>query len=182
MNVVLKLLQFYFPRFIKKKKLEQLFVITAHAFGCEAPQIKGLAFEQCLQKYALFTKEQVEKYIEAGYDINNLKEKLYHGAYQLGQDLRKDFGITTPKEVMMMSRIIYNLLGIDFRSGTKNQVIIKQCFFSRFYSPEICKVISSLDEGAAAGLSDGGSLCFYQRITEGNDCCRANFVLKEDSK
>ncbi|KUG02785.1 hypothetical protein ASZ90_019861 [hydrocarbon metagenome] len=182
MNVVLGLLQLYFPGFIKKKKLIHLINITANAFGCDAPPTKGLTFEQVLQKYALFTKQQAEIQLKDPSNIDHVKHKLYQEAYQLGRELRQEFGITTPKEVMLMSRTIYNILGIDFSSNPENEVIIKRCFFSQYYSPEVCQVISSLDEGLAAGLSDGGNLCFYQRITEGHNCCRANFVWKEDLK
>ncbi len=183
MNVVLRLLQLYFPGFIKKQKLEQLFTITAHAFGCEAPSTQGLTFEQCLQKYALFTQQQTERHLKDSSDINNLKKNLYQKAYQLGKELRKEFGITTSKEFILMSKIIYNMLGIDFNSSSsQNEIIINHCFFSQYYSPEICQVISSLDEGIAAGLSGGGNLCFHQRITEGYNCCRANLVFKEELK
>jgi hypothetical protein len=179
MNVILRLLQFYFPGFAKKKRLKKLFVITSQAFGCKAPKIKGLTYNQCLQNYALFTQQQAEKYINEGYNIDTLKERLYQGAFQLGKELRMEFGITTSQEVILMCGIIYDMLGIDFKSYEKNQVIIEKCFFSQYYSSKICQIVSSLDEGVAAGLSNGGSLSFYQRITEGNDCCRANFIMEE---
>ncbi|MEN6348702.1 MAG: hypothetical protein ABFD08_04795 [Syntrophomonas sp.] len=179
MNIVLRLLQWHFPPFIKKKQLNRLFTITAGAFGCEAPPIRTLTFEQCLHEYALFTKELTEGHLKSSSDIDLLKERLFQGAYYLGQDLRRQFGIATSQEVMLVMKIIYNLLGIDLQSEAENQVLIKRCFFSHYYSPEICQVISALDEGLAAGLSDGGKLGFYQRITEGNNCCRAKFILKE---
>ncbi|MDF2522723.1 MAG: hypothetical protein K0R31_364 [Clostridiales bacterium] len=182
MIVILRLFQFYFPRFLKKKRLEKLFAVTSQAFDCKPPETKGLTYKQCLHHYALFTKQQTEKYINEGYNIHTLKERLYQGAYQLGKELRMEFNITTSQDVILMCEIIYDMLGIDFRSYGKNQIIIKKCFFSQYYSSEICQVISSLDEGVAAGLSDGGSLSFYQRITEGNDCCRANFIMEEYSK
>lgn len=179
MNIVLSLLQWHFPAFIKKKKLARLFIITAGAFGCEAPPTRGLTFEQGLHEYALFTKEQTEGYLKSSSDIDELREKLFQGSYHLGQELRKQFGIATFQEFMLMMKIVYSLLGIDLQSEQENQVLIKRCFFSHYYSAEICQVISALDEGLAAGLSDGGKLSFYQRITEGNKCCRASFMLEE---
>lgn len=178
----LRLLRLYFPSYIKKKKLEKLFAVTADAFGHEVPSTQGLAFEQCLHKYALFTKEQTERYLEKPSDIDGLKEELFRGAYRLGSELRREFDINTFRDAMLMMEIVYKLLGIHLERESKNEVVIKQCFFSRYYSPEICRVISSLDEGLAAGLSDGGELSFYQRITEGNSFCRANLLLKEVRK
>ena len=48
------------------------------------------------------------------------------------------------------------------------------------YSAAICRLISSLDEGAAFGLSAGGSLRFEARLTEGSPCCRGRWVFKGD--
>lgn len=179
MNIILRLLKWHFPTFLKKKKLAQLLDVTASAFGCEAPPTRGFTFEQCLHEYAVFTKAQAEGYLKDPSGMDGLQERLFQGAYHLGQKFREQFGITTFQEVLMMMKIIYGLLGIDLHSGWENGVLIKNCFFSRYYTPEICQVISALDEGLAAGLSDGGTLCFYQRITEGNKCCRADFFLKE---
>ncbi|MBM3236442.1 hypothetical protein FJZ31_09105 [Candidatus Poribacteria bacterium] len=179
MSLLLKIRQFHIPAFIKKKALKKLFTCTALAFGCETPPIKRLPFRECLLQYALFTKEKVEEAIQHGRDLQALKSQLYQNAYQLGQELRKSFRITRIEEVMSMGKILYRILGIEFRGSVQGEVTISRCFFSRFYSSQVCQVISSLDEGVVAGLSGGGRLTFYQRITEGQECCRASFVVKE---
>lgn len=51
-------MRFYIPEFIKKKKLNELFSLTADAFQSELPELKGLSFAERLAGYALFTKEQ----------------------------------------------------------------------------------------------------------------------------
>ncbi len=180
MNLLLKASQIYIPSFVKKRRLHQLFNLTADAFQCQAPRVEGLSLDQCLVKYALFTKGEAEKSIQQGQDLQLIKGRLYQNAYQLGASLRKGLRITTPEEVMTMSKLLYQILGIEFQGDAQGDVIIKRCFFSQFYSSEVCQVISSLDEGVAAGLSAGGQLSFYQRITEGNGCCRAHFVLQEN--
>jgi len=180
MKAALRLLRLYFPSYLKRRKLEKLFAVTADAFGCEAPSTRGFTFQQSLDMYALFTKEQTERYLENPSQIDGLKEELFRGACRLGSELRKEFHIKTSQEAMLIMEIAYQLLGIIFKSVSENQVVIQQCSFSRYYSPEICQVISSMDEGLAAGLSAGGELSFYQRITEGSSCCRANFIVKED--
>jgi hypothetical protein len=81
---------------------------------------------------------------------------------------------------MEMSSILYQILGIDFEGDTSGEVTIKKCFFSDYYSQQVCQIISSLDEGVAAGLSGGGNLSFSGRITEGKDCCRARLAMPEE--
>lgn len=179
MNSLFRLLHIYLPVFIKKRKLEELFILTAHAFECEVPPTKHLTYEQCLHEYAVFTKLQTEKYLKDPINIYKLKERLYQAAYKLGRELRKDFGIANRDEVISVMKVIYNMLGIDLRTSSEKEINIPKCYFSSYYSPEICKVISSLDEGIAAGLSGGRNLRFYQRITEGHSCCRATFLYKE---
>ncbi len=80
---------------------------------------------------------------------------------------------------MVMGRILYRALKIDFRGISSGEIEISRCYFSQFYSPQICELISSLDEGILAGLAGDGRLTFSQRITEGRDCCKALFVSAE---
>ena len=168
----LRILSFYVPMFIKKQKMSELFQLTADAFQCEVPDLIGLSCQELLLKYALFTKEQAEIYVQCGYDLTPIKNRLYQNAYQLGKSIKKSLNITTPEEVMVASRIIYSILSIDFQGDLQGTIMIRQCFFSKFYSSDVCQIISSLDEGLAAGLSNG-KLEFNQRITDGNNCCKA---------
>lgn len=180
MKLPLIILHIYTPMFIKKKALEELFHYTAVAFECEVPKLEGLSFNECLLKYALFTKEEAEKSIQLGHDLQAIKKQLYQNAYQLGEKFRKRFRITTTEEVMSVGKIFYRILGIEFHGTVQGDITISRCFFSQFYSRQVCQVISSLDEGVVAGLSGGGQLVFTQRITESRDCCKADFVLKEN--
>jgi hypothetical protein len=177
MNFRTKIFQLYVPAFVQKKMLSQLFGLTAHAFRCEAPKMEGFSYEERLKEYALFTKREAEKAIREGQELEAIKNRLYKNAYQLGQKLRRNFRIRSREEVMTMSRILYRLLRIKFHGNFQGDVTISRCFFSNFYSSEVCQIITFLDEGIAAGLSGGGKLHFYQMITEGKDCCKAHFVL-----
>lgn len=174
----LQALQFYFPAALKKKKILELFALTAEAFGCESPAVQGLSFRGCLLQYALFTREQADKAIQRGDDLEALRGRLYQNAFRLGQKLRKTLNIVAPADVITASRLIYQVLGIDYAGNCRGEVIIGRCYFSRFYSGEVCRVISALDEGLAAGLSGGGRLFFKQRITEGHQSCLAYFEIK----
>ncbi|MCM1566159.1 MAG: L-2-amino-thiazoline-4-carboxylic acid hydrolase [Dehalobacter sp.] len=170
-----KIMRLRMPEFIKKKKLNELFRLTADAFRCELPELKGLSFAECLSEYAIFTKEQAESYLQSGRPPEELKQRLYQNSYIFGQGLRRSLHIITWEEAVTVLTVIYKLMGIDFQYDRQGEFIIKQCFFSKYYSGEVCKLISSLDEGLAAGVSGGGRLCFKQRITEGGSCCKGYF-------
>jgi len=73
--MLLKIIQIYIPELIKKRKLNELFRLTADAFQCELPELKGLSFAECLSKYALFTKEQAESYLAGGAPIEEIKHR-----------------------------------------------------------------------------------------------------------
>ena len=178
----LSVLQFYIPAFVKRKVIRELACVTADAFGCAAPELNGLSYKACLREYALFTNEQARSLIISENDIDAVKDKLYKVAYVLGEDMRRRFNITRPEEVMKASRMMYRILDIELQEDGPNGIKINRCYFSRYYSAEVCRIISSLDEGVAAGLSGGGKLAFYQRLTEGNDCCKAHFSVPGDRK
>jgi hypothetical protein len=175
MNMLLEIMQIYIPEFIKKKKLNELFCLTADAFQSELPELRKLSFAEYLSKYALFTREQAERYLQSGCPLEEVKDRLYQNSYIFGQNLRKSLHIITWEEAVTVLKVIYKLIGIDFQYDRQGEIIIKQCFFSKYYSGRVCKLISSLDEGMASGLSGGGRLCFNQRITEGGSCCKGYF-------
>jgi hypothetical protein len=170
--MLLKIMQLYIPKFIKRKKLKELFCLTADAFQSEPPELRGLSFAECLSKYALYTKEQAGSYLQSGRPLEEVKQRLYQNSCIFGQDLRKSLHIITWEGAVTALKTIYKLIGIDLQYDGQFEIIIRQCFFSKYYSGGVCNLISSLDEGIAAGLSGGGRLCFNQRITEGGSCCR----------
>jgi len=170
-----KIMSLYIPGFLKKKKLNELFELTAEAFKSKPPNVSGLSFDACLLKYAIFTKEQAENYLSSGQPIEKVKQMLYQGSNDFGQKLRKSLFIKSDTDAIKTLKIIYRIIGIDFHYGSQGEFIINKCFFSKYYSEEVCELISSLDEGLSAGLSDGGRLCFYKRITGGSNCCKGCF-------
>jgi hypothetical protein len=180
MGLNLAISRIYIPSFIKQRRLIELFDITSSAFQSQTPPLKGLPFTECLKEYALFTREKAENSIRAGHQ-EEVKNRLYQNALGLGQKLKSDFHINSLEEIMQMTEIVYKILGIKFQGDSKGEVIIHECFFSSFYSGSVCDIVSGLDKGLLAGLSGGGRLEFYQRITEGNLCCRARLHLEGSS-
>lgn len=172
MGLLLTLSTLYVLPPIRKRKLELLFTATADAFRTIRPSTRGLSFDDCLRSYAQFTREQAEKAIQQG-DGAVVQQRLFENAYRIGRQLKADFGVSFT-EAMKMGALIYRILGIDFAGEPGGDIVIRHCFFSTYYSSQVCRMISSLDEGLLVGLAGGGRLSFSQRITEGNECCLAH--------
>lgn len=176
MNLRLKILQFWIPSFVKKDKLKQLFSLTADAFGCETEFRNNLSYSKLLKSYAVFVQDQCMRAHREFRDISSIKQKLYQNAYKTGLELRKSLNIHGVSEVMEFTRIFYRFIGINFSGQKSGEFKIDKCFFANHFSPETCSLISSLDEGIAAGLSDG-KMEFFQRKTEGRDCCLGRIIM-----
>jgi hypothetical protein len=176
MNIYLGLARIGVPDFIKKKKMAELFELTARAFQCEMPELNGRSYHELLVLYATSTAAWAEKCMAAP---ETVKKRLFDEAKVLGQELRTQFRIKSFKEAMTMSRIIYRLLGIDFSGCADGEVIIKSCFFSQYYASSVCRIIAGLDEGLAAGLTAGDTMIFIERMTEGMAVCRAKFAGRD---
>ena len=175
MNLLLKMLQVHTPERLRRHRLAELAVVTAGAFGCQPPELDGLTSDECLRRYAVFTRAQVDEAIATGQDFQLIHDQLYAGAFRIGSELRRVLRITTMSDVMAAARVLYRGLGIDFRGSSTGDVVVASCFFSDFYSSDVCRVIAALDDGFMSGLADGGQLIFLRRITEGHDHCCACF-------
>ncbi len=180
MNLRLLILRLGLPGFIKKKKLRELFGITARAFGCDPPHLEGLSERGLLEGFARFTRDQAQKALDTGTDVPAIKDRLFKGAAELGIWAAHGLRLRSRKEILTAGRCLYRMMGIRFEGTEQGSVIISRCFFSVHYSAAICRLMSSLDEGAAFGLSGGGSLSFEARLTEGSPCCRGRWVFKGD--
>jgi hypothetical protein len=165
------------PALVKRPALVQLFRATAAAFQADMPRLSGLSREQCLLAYARFTANQAEEALRQGGDLSELQERLYRNAYRLGRTPGWLLRVRSVDDVMTLGRSLYDILDIDFHGDDSGEITISRCYFSSFYSPEACQVMSAMDRGLLAGLAGGGELMFSQRITEGHPCCRARFTL-----
>jgi hypothetical protein len=180
MNILLKMLPHNLPAFIREEILAELFEATADAFECPVPAHDHLSYADCLRTYALFTREQAEKALQSGRDVPAIKIRLYQNAYPLGGKLRKWFAVDTMEEVMELGQILYGAIGVEIQGDTQGDVTVKRCYFSQFYSGQVCDLISALDDGVFSGLSGGGRLAFSERLTEGRECCRAKLQLRSN--
>ncbi len=165
------------PSIVKRQALARLYKSTAAAFRCDMPRLSGLSREQCLLAYARFTADRAEEALRCGGDLSELQERLYRNAYRLGRTPGWLLGVRGVDDVMALGRFFYGILDIDFRGRGSGEITIGRCYFSSFYSPQVCQVMSAMDRGLLAGLAGAGGLVFTQRITEGQPCCRARFTL-----
>ena len=180
MNRVLVFLETHVPACVRKRALRALFRATARAFKCPAPSLASLAADDCLLRYAQFTQGRVAELLLNGDDLPAVQEQLYRNAYELGRACRRVSRIDTVKGTMALARCLYRLLDIEFRGDEGGNVVVSRCYFSRFYSGQVCQVMSAMDRGLLAGLSDGRQLVFSARITEGQARCRAHLGVQGD--
>jgi len=177
MGLALRVIKVYAPPAFQKKILRELYLATARAFDKAPPDLGGLSHAALLESYADFTRTETERVLQDPELAARAEDRLYARARALGERLRRAFRLRTTREVLTTSKILYSAIGIDFEGSEPGEVTIRRCFFSRFYTPDICRVMSSADAGVAAGLSGGGRLAFSGRITEGGEVCRARLVF-----
>jgi len=171
MNIPLSLMNIFTPNTLKKEKLRELFNVTAEAFQIPPPTLSNLKFNELLHAFAEFTLDAAIRQMSKNEDISQVKRRLYDGAFRIGKNIRSELRIHSLKDALKSAGLLYRAIGIDFHCDESGQVAIRRCYFSSFYSCEVCWIISSLDEGLIAGLTDGGRLWFVSRITEGSDSC-----------
>jgi hypothetical protein len=169
------------PQFVKRRGLGELLEATADAFDTPAPILEGLTYREGLKRYALFTLEKTREALKQKREAE-VSSRLYQNALNIGEMLRKDFRVNTLEKAMRISRIVYKILDIELQGNNRGEIKIRRCYFSSYYSGEVCRFISALDAGLLAGLSGGGRLDFQQRITEGGSCCTATLSLPKRSK
>lgn len=181
MSLLLIALGIYTPEFVRKGALTHLFHATAAGFELQVPALKHLNSEECLAQYARFVQIHAERRLRDGNDVTALAQRLYQNAFEMVRLFNKWLGLHTVQEVMAMARVLYGILGIDLRGDGRGEVMIGRCYFSDFYSAEVCQLMSAMDRGLFAGLSNGGELTFTSRITERQPCCRAHFCMPQKS-
>jgi hypothetical protein len=173
MNLAGQALRFHTPDFVRRRALRELFQSTAAAFDLPAPALNGASADELLDRYAAFTAEHGNALLGAGERLAATRRSLYLSAYSIGTRLRRELGIESTDDAMAAARSVYRMLRIDFMPVAADEAQVSTCYFSRYYSAPVCRLMSALDQGLWAGLSGGGRLEFRQRITEGAPCCLA---------
>ncbi|MCD8078811.1 MAG: hypothetical protein LUE63_10695 [Lachnospiraceae bacterium] len=162
-------------RFGANFELRILMRQTAKAFGVDVPNDAGRSTPELLKAYAQFTAKEAVRAMQDGDTLETLHQKLYQMAHALGSRLRRLLNPKDEKECFSVITLLYRNIGIQICEESPGTVCVRKCYFSGFYAPEVCDLISAIDQGIFAGIYQGGKLTFHERITEGCDVCRADF-------
>lgn len=157
----------------RRIELQQVMNLTARAFGQPACRIWTLPCDEALAFYADYTRDNL-----CGGVDEELLQRMNNEAYRMGRRLRRIFFLRSQKRMEELVVVLYRHIGIELEGHIPGLLCFRRCFFSRYYTPEVCLAASALDDGIIRGLSGCGSLEFQQRITEGCGCCVAT-VKKE---
>ncbi len=152
---------------------------TAGAFGVDAPKGKGVSASKLLKRYARFTADAAKDALDSGKDVRMVHLALYYMACRLGKDLVRYLRPKNAQERLSILTLLYRNLGITIREEGPGEFCVSKCYFAAFYSPEVCDVISGIDQGIFVGILGGGTLTFHQRLTEGCKSCRANLIIRK---
>jgi len=163
------------PAFLKRRVLGELFALTARGFELEAPGLRGLSYAETLEAYARFTSREAARALAGGMG-EAVRRSLLGLARERGAGLRRLLRIRSMEKAMVLARLGYDLLGIDFSADGQGGVCMAGCFFKDYYSPEICRLMSALDEGLLCGLCGRDELRFSRRLTEGGASCLARLA------
>jgi hypothetical protein len=180
-NIRLIALRVWLPAWIRDRGLQELTCVAEDAFRAPAHDTMSLSYRDRLRAFAEDTRDQARA-AAGSPDVDSVKRRLFENARCLGEELGERLRIKTDAEALDAARILYRAIGIDFRGRASGDVVIRKCYFSKFYSAHACRVMSSIDEGLIAGLSGGGRLSFTSRITEGQPCCRAVIEFERRSQ
>jgi hypothetical protein len=174
----LRALELHIPEWVARSALRQLFEATASAFGCDPVDVRGMTRRELLERYAAFTTRYAEAALTGRSEADAVSRRMWNNAYDLGESLRRRLGVRTRTEALRAARVAYRMLAIDLRADQQGNVVVDRCAFAPWYSPGVCRLMSSLDAGLVAGLTQGGRLAFSERITEGRPRCLARISWK----
>lgn len=162
------------PGYLASAEIQILLDTTARAFGVKGKRVWHRPPKRALREYAEFTASCMSR---GSAD----PARLYEESFRTGSMVRRITGFCSPGDIADLVFYLYGNIGIGMNGSIPGEVSVRNCYFSRYYSPEQCAVMSSVDSGMIAGIAGGGKLEFTERITEGSSMCRACFE-KETKK
>lgn len=193
---LLQQLERHTPDRIRSLEIQILLNLAARAFRVPGKKVWHLPADEALRAYAEFTVQCMKTKHAA-------PRVLYRQAYAVGSRVRRLTGITDSHAIEQLVFYLYSNIRIQMfgnlpapatagnipnrpdsgsrsaalhdEHGEHGEIVVTDCYFSRYYTPAQCVVMSSVDSGIIAGLCGGGTLTFTERITEGCGRCRACF-------
>ena len=152
------------PEIVLRMQLQILMDLTAKAFRTPGKRLWTRPWRDGLHEYAEYTRK---------YSVDADPRRLYALSFALGERLRRVTGFTDAGDLRRLVFWLYRGIGIAMGGKLPGEVTVSGCFFSDFYAPQVCAMMSNMDSGIVGGVMGGGRLFFMERITEGRPCCRA---------
>jgi hypothetical protein len=180
MSLRLWFLERHLPAPVRRQMLHQLVRTTADAFGGPVPALPDAAGTSFVPAFAQFTRTAAENLAAGSPKADEVRNRLYQGAREIGRSIRRRAGIRTPDEAVRALRLVYRAIGIDMHTDlATREVVVRRCEFSSHYTPAVCDFVSALDAGLFHGVTDRWSVAFDLRITGGSAVCRARLTEAE---
>lgn len=197
MSIKLDLLSLWMPEFIIRKEIEYIAKITigeldklimenapSQSKSLKKPKLDGSSMNMRMEMSSAH-ENRVKLLIQVlGRDkaIQLGREALFSTGLDLGFQLKGRLGVgDNLAELVKAARILYKVLGIDFKVKTTEKgttLVVNRCQLASYYSPDTCLVLSATDEGVVQGLNPHLSMSFNKRIAAGSSCCLAPISTK----
>lgn len=158
-------------------ELQLLMGATARAFGEKPVRIWTKPCAEALAAYADCTCRWMKR---SSVPAETLQADMHREALRLGRLVRHAAFFLNDRGHARLVFALYRGIGITLSGSLPGTVTVSRCYFSHVYTPDMCALISAMDDGVVSGIMGGGRLTFLQRITEGCACCRACLTRRED--
>ena len=199
MNIKLRILSIWIPKFILIRELERTsYIINDHLDKLlDKYSISHLStitplngnLEECRSVMGEGHAQRVHALVKTlGFDkaCEVGRAEMFKAGYEMGCEATKRLGVgKNINDSIVAARILYNVLGINFiveKHGKNIFLRIKSCALAKHYSLETCKIMSAVDEGVITGLNNNLGMKFLKMITEGAEECTACITVKVDKK
>ncbi|MGH2640173.1 MAG: hypothetical protein ACRDGO_00580 [Actinomycetota bacterium] len=173
MSVRLALLRFHVPALVRRTILRELVAAIARGFERPCPAMKGLSGDELLACAIDVSHRWSEDALGGTADRSEVEGRLFSEAWALGRRAKRRLRVRTEEEGLAAAGVLYEAIGIEFRTGRAGAIVVPRCAFARVYGPGVCELMSAVDSGLIAGLTGAAGLRFTERLTEGAPACRA---------
>lgn len=161
----------------RRIEIQLLMNLTARAIGKPASRTWTRNNDEALKAYAEFSRDNLQGTVN-----QQILQQMNQEAFKAGRMLRKLMCLGKQDSIERVAIALYQNIGIELEGHLPGQLCFRRCYFSHFYTPQLCQAASALDDGILRGLAGNGRLTFQQRITEGCQCCLATFKENHDEK
>lgn len=153
-----------------RAEIQLLMNLTAKAFGEKPLRVWSMPRDRALSAYAESTCRWMSQSAKPAYE---LETGLRRAALGTGRRIHRLAFFLDERQLSRLVIYLYSGIGIDMRGSLPGEVVIPSCFFAAYYTPGMCALMSSMDDGIVSGIMGGGRLRFTRRLTGGCTSCAA---------